>query len=530
LEIPPEEMEICLSVLQRIADARGTIPRSARFNSLVSKVYREGKRLDQLSQREKQRTEDRALKAETAMVRIQRDAVAPAEAVAALPPPDRAEVRHLNQPEACYICKAEYTELHFFYHLLCPKCADFNYRMRHLRADLTGRTALVTGGRVKIGHQTVLRLLRDGARVIVTTRFPHAAARRLHAEPDSAEWMDRVHVYGLDLRNIPAVEGFARHLLDTEPSLDILIHNAAQTIRRPHGFYDELLALEQRPHEKLPLEARQLVMSDAPSTLTIADTSTLLPAVLPTVKDVLPADALEDNEERADSRDVNSWLLRLDEVGAAEMLEVQLVNSVAPFLLNSRLKALMMRSPFARRFIVNVSAMEGSVRPAQDRVPPAYQHGEGGAEHDDPHLRRGLRPGRHLYEQRGHGLGHRRKPDAEADARAGGAWLLPAARHCGRHGAHLPPHRAGYQRPVGAVLRALPEGLRPLPLVATTGRGTRPGRRRSGRWSAARPRRSRAGRRRRRPGRCPRAPARTAGGPARASGTSGSSPPLPCGR
>ncbi len=352
-------MEICLSVLQRIADARGTIPRSARFNSLVSKVYREGKRLDQLSQREKQRTEDRALKAETAMVRIQRDAVAPAEAVAALPPPDRAEVRHLNQPEACYICKAEYTELHFFYHLLCPKCADFNYRMRHLRADLTGRTALVTGGRVKIGHQTVLRLLRDGARVIVTTRFPHAAARRLHAEPDSAEWMDRVHVYGLDLRNIPAVEGFARHLLDTEPSLDILIHNAAQTIRRPHGFYDELLALEQRPHEKLPLEARQLVMSDAPSTLTIADTSTLLPAVLPTVKDVLPADALEDNEERADSRDVNSWLLRLDEVGAAEMLEVQLVNSVAPFLLNSRLKALMMRSPFARRFIVNVSAMEG---------------------------------------------------------------------------------------------------------------------------------------------------------------------------
>ena len=49
----------------------------------------------------------------------------------------------------------------------------------------------------------------------------------------------------------------------------------------------------------------------------------------------------------------------MDEVGAQEMLEVQLVNSVAPFLLNSRLKPLMTRSPFGRRFIVNVSAMEG---------------------------------------------------------------------------------------------------------------------------------------------------------------------------
>jgi NAD(P)-dependent dehydrogenase (short-subunit alcohol dehydrogenase family) len=56
---------------------------------------------------------------------------------------------------------------------------------------------------------------------------------------------------------------------------------------------------------------------------------------------------------------VNSWLLRLDEVDTQELLEVQLVNSIAPFVLNSRLKPLMIRSPHARRFIVNVSAMEG---------------------------------------------------------------------------------------------------------------------------------------------------------------------------
>lgn len=353
MDISPEELDACLRVLQKMADSGGRIRRSERFNSLISKVYREGKRHDLQAERRRQQTEDRAVQATTSMVQIQRDAPP------ALPLPDTAPIRVLNQPECCYICKADYTEVHFFYHLLCPKCAAFNYQMRDLRADLSGRTALLTGGRVKIGYQTALRLLRDGAKVIVTTRFPHAAARRFHAEPDAAQWTDRLHLYGLDLRNIPAVEAFARHLLDTEQFLDIVIHNAAQTIRRPSGFYRELAAQEQRPQETLSVEACRLVVQNAPSTLALSEGSSLLPATVAAITDILPADALEDNEERADSRTTNSWLLRLDEVSAPEMLEVQLVNAVAPFLLNSRLKPLLLRSPFARRFIVNVSAMEG---------------------------------------------------------------------------------------------------------------------------------------------------------------------------
>ncbi|MES2462357.1 MAG: SDR family NAD(P)-dependent oxidoreductase [Armatimonadota bacterium] len=356
IDISTEDLDTCLEVLQRIADSHGAFRRSDRFNGLISKIYREGKRRDLNAERQRQRSEDQALKSATAMVQIQRDAT---PAAAALLPPAFHASQKLNEPECCYICKKDYTEVHFFYHLLCPECAAFNYQMRHLSADLTGRIALVTGGRVKIGHQTVLRLLRDGAKVIVTTRFPYAAARRFAAEPDSATWSDRLQLYGLDLRNIPAVESFARHLLHTEPHLDILIHNAAQTIRRPIGFYQDLVDQELNPEATVSIEARNLVLQGAPSTLAISDSSTLLPSVIPSVKDVLPADALEDNEERADSRSTNSWLLRLDEVSAPEMLEVQLVNSVAPFLLNSRLKELMVRSPFARRFIVNVSAMEG---------------------------------------------------------------------------------------------------------------------------------------------------------------------------
>jgi len=356
MEIPLEDMEVCLRVLHKVANSYGTITRSIEFNSLVSKVYREGKRYDLIYKRNVLKAEDRALQATTSMVKIQRDAL---PAAAALPDAMNGTARRLNKPEACYICKEDYTELHFFYHLLCPKCAELNYRMRHLAADLTGRTAVVTGGRVKIGHQIVLRMLRDGAKVIVTTRFPHAAAKRLQAEPGSEEWADRLEIHGLDLRNIPAVESFADYLLKTEPAIDILIHNAAQTIRRPNGFYRELVAQEQLPRETLPLEAIRLVKNGAPSTLAISEGSVSLPALSPEILDILPTDSLEDNEERADSRDVNSWLLRLNEVSALEMLEVQLVNSVAPFLLNSRLKSLLMRSKFERRFIVNVSAMEG---------------------------------------------------------------------------------------------------------------------------------------------------------------------------
>lgn len=356
MEITPEELETCLRVLQHYADANGTLPRSIRFNSLLSKVYRQGKKFDLQAEKKRKETEDRDLRSATVMVQVQRDAL---PALAVPHPQTLGAVRLLNNPDSCYICKADFTEVHFFYHLLCPKCAEFNYRMRSLSANLTGRTALVTGGRVKIGHQTVLRLLRDGARVIVTTRFPHAAAKRLDSEPDSAEWIDRVQLFGLDLRNIPAVELFASHLMQTESHLDILIHNAAQTIRRPPGFYAELIEQELRPGKALTAAAMNLVVQKAPSTLAISDSTLLLPNVLPSVTDVLPPEIWEDNEELADSRTVNSWLLKLDDVSAPEMLEVQLVNSVAPFLLNSRLKALMVRSPFDRRFIVNVSAVEG---------------------------------------------------------------------------------------------------------------------------------------------------------------------------
>lgn len=352
--LSPEELETCLELMQRLADTYRTQPNNERLNSLVRKLSREGKRRlrdQELSLRDQIRSKDRALLANTQLVQHQRDD----EEQTALPPPDPDQ--ELHEPEHCYVCKTPYTKVHFFYHFLCPTCAEFNYTMRSLHADLRGRTALVTGGRVKIGHQLVLRLLRDGARVLVTTRFPHAAARRFYAEPDSHDWTDRLHIYGLDLRDIPAVETFAAYLLEHQPELDIIVHNAAQTISRAAGFYQDLINQELNPQEFLSLPERDLVARPAPSTLALQDSSRLLPTA--SAGDTLPLTEMHDREERVDQRDVNSWLLPLEDVSAREMLEVQLVNSVAPFLLNARLKPLLVKSPFERRFIVNVSAMEG---------------------------------------------------------------------------------------------------------------------------------------------------------------------------
>lgn len=333
--------------MQRLAETHRAMPMDQRLNSLVRKLYVEGKkraRERELEEKRQRRLEDRALLATTHLVQEQRDQ----EPQQALPPPNAR--RLLNEPEDCYVCKTPYHEVHFFYHFLCPACAQFNYTMRSLRADLRGRTALVTGGRVKIGHQLVLRMLRDGAQVLVTTRFPHAAARRFESEEDSPEWRERLQIYGLDLRNLPAVEAFASHLQQTLPGLDILVHNAAQTIQRPTGFYQELQAQEEHP-ETLALPAQRMV---AQKVTPLSSATGLIP-----VADVLPLNELHDREERVDNRDINSWLLPLEEVSTRELLEVQLVNSIAPFILNARLKTLLARSPHARRFIVNVSAMEG---------------------------------------------------------------------------------------------------------------------------------------------------------------------------
>ena len=285
----------------------------------------------------------------------------------------------LESPRNCYVCKTKFTKLHHFYDQMCCDCGDLNYAKRFQTADLTNQVAVVTGSRLKIGYHITLMLLRAGATVVATTRFPADSAIRFSKEEDFSKWGHRLHIHGLDLRHIPSVEIFCNYIEMKYDRLDILINNAAQTVRRPSGFYKHLMENENKPVSELPLLAQQL-LSDHEScikelnSLTAGATdkknntlSVSWHAPEPGVglrssaqlsqipysfdntlqtQEVFPEGQLDVDLQQVDLRKTNSWRLKLGEIETAEMVEVQLVNSVAPFVLNNRLSNLMKKGEY----------------------------------------------------------------------------------------------------------------------------------------------------------------------------------------
>ena len=300
-------------------------------------------------------------------------------------PLESPELRH------CYVCKQKFTQLHHFYDQMCPACAEFNFFKRTELADLTGRVALLTGGRVKIGYQAGLKLLRAGAQLIVTTRFARDSAARYAGEPDFAEWAHRLEIFGLDLRHTPSVEAFCRELAGKYPRLDFIINNACQTVRRPPEFYAHMMEAETAALRDTPEHVRQLLgryeglrshdLLPEASAMQVATRQglpelaglkqaglthaaelsqvPLLAEELLGQKHLFPEGRLDQDLQQVDLRGRNSWRLQMAEVPSVELLETQLVNAIAPFIINARLKPLMLKTDNRDKHIVNVSAVEG---------------------------------------------------------------------------------------------------------------------------------------------------------------------------
>ena len=273
----------------------------------------------------------------------------------------------LLRSRACYICKQHYTRVDAFYHQLCPDCAQLNHAKREARTDLSGRRALLTGGRAKIGMYIALRLLRDGAHTTITTRFPRDAVRRFTQAPDSSDWLHRLRVVGIDLRDPAQVVDLAGAVADAGP-LDILINNAAQTVRRSPGAYTPLVEAELAPLPQGPLPELLTFgrASDAhPQALaaSVAQAEGLSESALAagssSLRRIAAGTAIDAGGLLPDHHPVNSWTQHVHEVEPLEMLEVQLANTTAPFLLISRLRQAMAASAARRTYVVNVSAMEG---------------------------------------------------------------------------------------------------------------------------------------------------------------------------
>jgi NAD(P)-dependent dehydrogenase (short-subunit alcohol dehydrogenase family) len=286
----------------------------------------------------------------------------------------------------CYVCKDRLIpeEIHFFYGSMCKTCGDLSYGFRDIKSDLTGRYAIVTGGRVKIGYEAVIKLLSYNCFVIATTRFPKDALLRFQKHPQYEKFKHNLRIYPLDLRTFKAIDDFINYIYDNFSHIDILINNAAQTNRRPTIYYKELIeteSLEQlqdaddiiiKDHDKYKLPE-----VDSTTSITSHKQMKSLPSsvILSQVKLIPENEDINMSIKNYDSQPIDfvskqTWNMEIDEVDFLEFAEVQLINSWAPFYLCQKLKPLMVKSPHPDRYIVNVTAAEGIFNQAKTSAHP----------------------------------------------------------------------------------------------------------------------------------------------------------------
>ena len=374
--IDPAELEVCLRVLAQVEDLPAEHDDAVRVRRATAKIFKAAKKHRKSERKAAITANDRAVTALTATGspdRIDDET----QGLPLVSNASGATAGTLMRARSCYTCRKRFVEVDAFYHNLCPTCAAFNHSKRDARTDLTGRNALLTGGRAKIGMYIALRLLRDGAHTTITTRFPKDAARRFAAMEDSADWLHRLRIVGIDLRDPSQVMALTDSL-DAAGALDIIINNAAQTVRRSGNAYKPLVDAEDEPlpaalqaanggpelvtfghaHDKHPLALASSVL-DHPVLAGDAITSLALSTGSASLERIASGTAIDAGGLVPDLATINSWTQVLDEVDPLEMLEVQLCNVTAPFLLVSRLRGAMKRSTARRKYIVNVSAMEG---------------------------------------------------------------------------------------------------------------------------------------------------------------------------
>jgi NAD(P)-dependent dehydrogenase (short-subunit alcohol dehydrogenase family) len=369
--IEPTELQIALRVLAEAETLPAQHPDAIAVQRATAALYKTVKRLRRSERRQAILDNDEAVTAATATGapgRIDDET----RGLPLLSRANGASAGTLLQPRACYVCKTRFTEVDAFYHQLCPGCAALHHSRRDARTDLTDRRALLTGGRAKIGMYIALRLLRDGAHTTITTRFPNDAVRRFTAMEDSPDWLHRLRIVGIDLRDPAQVMDLADSVSEQGP-LDILINNAAQTVRRSAEAYAPLIEAERAP---LPGGALPELISlarggGAPVGLLSGaeqrhwtPTPHALTALALTARSASPErisahSAIDAGGLLPDLDPVNSWIQHVDEVDPLELLEVQLCNMTAPFILLSRLRPVLAAASARRAYVVNVSAMEG---------------------------------------------------------------------------------------------------------------------------------------------------------------------------
>lgn len=262
--------------------------------------------------------------------------------------------------DCCYMCKRRMDKAHKHYKHMCTLCGHINWSKRFVRCDMNGINAVVTGGRIKIGFETAIRLLKNGANVIVSTRFSADALERYKAEKDYDEWKDRLSIVQVNFLSIKSVQKFVDFIKETFTHLDVLINNAAQTIRRAAEFYNNeinktiedtdnnIKLIVDKDIKILSLKEIKMIENNNEDNCTDIN-----------VNEYFPPGKLDEFGQQIDLNPINSWVLEMGNIDIQECTEVHLINSIIPFALISALMPMMKKVGSDFSWIINVSSMEG---------------------------------------------------------------------------------------------------------------------------------------------------------------------------
>ncbi len=340
-----QEWETCLKVLHALKHNPFENPDNKQFGTLITKISKKAKKSNRKESYSTKKKEDLQTIQNS---EISKKALENTTVFQEAASENSQSYTKLNIPKNCYCCNESFVFAHSFYNRLCPKCAELNYENRFKQLDLSNRNVILTGGRVKIGYATALKMLRSNAHVTVTTRFPASALDLFRQEKDYADWAANLVLFGLDLRNLKSVENFINYYKNTHETLDILINNAAQTIKYTDQYYTPLIAKEQQ----LALgftKQKNLIVNETP----VANVKLL--------ENHVNSSYLELNRfgQPVDTREKNSWNATLEEISMQELIEVNLINQIAPYFLIKELLPLLKNSTFEKKHIINVTSSEG---------------------------------------------------------------------------------------------------------------------------------------------------------------------------
>lgn len=337
-----QEWNVCLKVLKTLKENPFENPDNQTFGALITKLHKSAKKgKKQQVSTEKKREALKAVNNSTIAV----NALSGFSFYGEESDDMQTHFTEIQQPRNCYACNTPYHQIHSFYHRLCPECALKNFDYRSKKVDLSGRKVVLTGGRVKVGYATALKFLRNHAELTITTRFPAIAYAQFQKEHDFETWKDRLTVYGLDLRNLEALGQFIDFYFEKNNTLDILVNNAAQTIQYDNNYYTSLLDSERK--------LLQNALPITPNKTNWIVNSQIEDKVIKQVVD------LNRFGQPVDERLKTSWNSTLEEIDMRELLEVNLINHISPYILIKELTPLMKKSSFDSKFIINVTSSEG---------------------------------------------------------------------------------------------------------------------------------------------------------------------------